>query len=156
VTAPAIGGESDITFTGTVQILPDTTLTIAGTSPLRVVTFEGPLFGPGGLSKPGSGRLILSGNNTYEGGTDLQEGFLTVRNDNALGQGLLKLSGGALDKDESQVTLPNRFEVSTGRIDCTEGVFAFTGAGTLLAGGRLTVNASVEGSVIFSGAVGGE
>jgi autotransporter-associated beta strand protein len=164
-TAPTIGGGgSSIFFTGTVQILTDATLTIDDPVGHSVISFSNTIFGPGRLTKTGAGILSLSGNNLYEGGTDLQEGVLFAQTDNALGKGLLKLSGGELSNRTwdfiehgipPHTTLPNRFEVSAGSsLEVLGGSFTFTGEGTLLAGGTLTVKTS--GSVSFLGALGGE
>ncbi|MGW8305630.1 MAG: autotransporter domain-containing protein [Achromobacter pulmonis] len=49
----------------------------------------------GSLVKTGMGTLILTGNNSYSGGTQLREGTLGLGHDNALGTGLLAISNGA-------------------------------------------------------------
>ncbi|MCF6312621.1 MAG: autotransporter-associated beta strand repeat-containing protein, partial [Verrucomicrobiales bacterium] len=43
------------------------------------------------LEKIGAGALVLSGNNTYSGGTTLSQGTLVVGNNNALGSGALTI-----------------------------------------------------------------
>src|SRR5262249_10155193 len=123
------------------------------------IEFANVLFGPGGLVKKGFGVLGLTATNTYEGGTDIQEGTVFVGRDNALGKGLLKLRGGELAVFGDATRLPNRFEVSGGKTAPGK-EFTFAGAGTLLAGGTLTVESLAEGpfsgSVVFSGPLGGE
>ena len=52
------------------------------------VTFSGSLSGPGGLNKIGSGELILSGTNSYDGGTNVTAGTLVVTNNTALPDGM--------------------------------------------------------------------
>ncbi len=49
----------------------------------------------GSLVKTGTGTLVLTGNNSYSGGTQLQEGTLGVGHDSALGSGVLVISHGA-------------------------------------------------------------
>ena len=60
-------------------------------------TFSGILQdGTGGLSltKKGSGKMTLSGANTFSGGTTLDEGSLEVKNAQALGTGSLSQTDG--------------------------------------------------------------
>ncbi len=56
--------------------------------------YDGVLTGSGGLTKSGSGTLILSGNNTYSGGTNADDGILQVAADANLGTG--NVTGSAL------------------------------------------------------------
>ena len=51
------------------------------------IGLSGNLSGAGGLTKIGSGLLILSGSNTYDGGTDVEAGTLYVTNSNVLPHG---------------------------------------------------------------------
>jgi uncharacterized protein YhjY with autotransporter beta-barrel domain len=51
---------------------------------------------PSALTYQGPGSLILSGANTYSGGTNLQSGTLIAGNSGAFGSGLLNVSGGEL------------------------------------------------------------
>ena len=51
------------------------------------VTLSGSLAGPGDLTKAGSGALILSGNNTYPGGTTVESGTLDLTDPSALASG---------------------------------------------------------------------
>ena len=52
--------------------------------------------GAGKLTKRGSGSLLLSGHNSWTGGTDLQEGTLQASSSSALGAGDLYQRGGTL------------------------------------------------------------
>jgi fibronectin-binding autotransporter adhesin len=61
-----------------------------------VATVSAPIGGSGGLVKTGLGTLVLSGNNTYTGGTTMEAGALAVGADGALGSGGLTFDGGAL------------------------------------------------------------
>src|SRR5262249_16838527 len=54
-------------------------------------TFSGTISGSGRLVKVGEGTLTLSGNNSYTGGTLLNEGTLAVGSSRALGTGHLPL-----------------------------------------------------------------
>ena len=72
---------------GTFSPAADTTLTLAGT-----------ISGSGQLRKRGDGAVVLSGANTFSGGTLLSAGVLQVSSDAALGDsnGSLELDGGTL------------------------------------------------------------
>jgi autotransporter-associated beta strand protein len=58
------------------------------------VTFNGAISGSGYVQQLGSGALVLTGDNTYTGGTGIGTGTLTVGNNNALGTGLLIMAPG--------------------------------------------------------------
>lgn len=61
-------------------------------------TYSGQVTGTGSFTKGGTGTLILSGSNTFSGGTTVNAGLLRMANDNALGNGSLTVnSGGTLD-----------------------------------------------------------
>jgi autotransporter-associated beta strand protein len=70
-----------------------TFLADAGTSS----TLSGIISGPDAWTKTGSGTLILSGTNTYGGGTNLNGGILAVSSDTNLGTGPLSFDGGTLE-----------------------------------------------------------
>lgn len=82
--------------------------------------------GAGGLTKKGSGSLTLSGNNTYAGGTTLDEGILILNHNAALGTGsgaLLTLKAGTtLDAGAAApITLANN------PVQSWQGNFTYTG-----------------------------
>ena len=100
--------------------------------------------GAGGLTKKGGGSLTLSGNNTYSGGTTLDEGTLILNHNAALGTGsgaLLTLKAGTtLDAGvAAPITLANNPAQSW------QGDFTYTGTSgrTLsLGGGTVTMTGS--------------
>ena len=57
------------------------------------------------ITKNGTGELVLSGNNTFSGGTTLNAGTLTLSSANALGSGSLTLAGGTLRLNTASVSL---------------------------------------------------
>lgn len=63
--------------------------TLAVTSVLTGVT--------SGLTINGTGPVLLSGNNTYAGGTTLSSGTLVLGHANAMGDGTVAINGGTLD-----------------------------------------------------------
>jgi autotransporter-associated beta strand protein len=70
----------NMTLTG---IDGDATVDTAGYN----ATFSKGLSGPGGLNKIGAGKLTLSANNTYAGGTTISGGTLAVNNTTGSGTG---------------------------------------------------------------------
>ena len=69
--------------------------------------YSGVIVGSGTLTKTGSGTLILSGNNSYAGGTNLT-GLLKLTHDNAAGTGAISISssGGTVQLGDG-VTVSN-------------------------------------------------
>ncbi len=57
------------------------------------------------LTKNGSGTWVLSGNNTYTGGTTLSQGTLKLGADNALGSGGFIFAGGTLDANNHSASV---------------------------------------------------
>ncbi len=105
-------GSGDLAFDGA----GNGTLEIAGNSPFNSAAmillssngtirqddtanavFSGPISGSGSLLKTGAGELILSGSNTYQGGTIVSAGTLAVTNHNALPNGSSLTVGAAQD-----------------------------------------------------------
>ncbi|MDF3056641.1 MAG: uncharacterized protein K0R17_856 [Rariglobus sp.] len=74
-------------FAGTFDVVNDTTLTL-----------ENSIGGSSNLTKSGGGTLVLQSGNSYQGGTDLTGGTLSISSDSQLGDssGQLRFSGGSL------------------------------------------------------------
>ncbi len=113
----------------------------------------GTVSGGGMLIKAGGGTLVLSGNNTYAGGTRIVGGSVRVAQDASLGaaSGALTFDGGGLATagsfDTSRGVLlaqSGSFDVAAGTVLGLNGtvsgggMFAKTGAGTLVLGGSNT------------------
>jgi autotransporter-associated beta strand protein len=64
-----------------------TTLTLSGTSTGTT----------GGITKNGTGRLVLSGANSYSGYTVLNAGTLALNNNSAIGSSIFRINGGTID-----------------------------------------------------------
>jgi autotransporter-associated beta strand protein len=74
-------------------------LTPTGAAPIRVdagvmATISAPITGSGGLIKSDLGTLVLSGTDSYSGGTSLIGGTLSLTNGGAIGSGSLALNPG--------------------------------------------------------------
>lgn len=109
------------------------------------VTSSGNYIGTGTLSKTGEGTLILGGNNTYSGATNINAGTLIASSSNAIG-------------DTSAVTIA---DVSGARLvlSTSETIGSLSGGGST--GGNLTLNANTlttggnNASTTYSGIING-
>ncbi len=107
------------------------------------VSYTANLGGTGGVSKTGGGSLIL-GNastvNSYQGGTTISNGTLSLGNATALGIGMVNVAGGTLDVNGFSPTF----------------AAGLSGSGTIdnvAAGGNVSVTVSTTGSIGFSGSI---
>jgi outer membrane autotransporter protein len=140
---------------------------VFSTDPGTQLTLSGAIGGAGGLNKAGAGALILSGANTYAGGTFIGAGLLAVSADANLGAavGAVDLGGGTLRFDASfapAASRPVSITAAGGAIDTNghDATFAqgVVGAGMLtkLGAGTLTLtgdNAYSGGTTISAGAL---
>jgi autotransporter-associated beta strand protein len=60
------------------------------------ITLAADISGAGTLSKAGTGTLILTGNNSYAGGTTITGGFINFNSANSFGTGPIAIDGGGL------------------------------------------------------------
>ncbi|WP_156884769.1 autotransporter domain-containing protein [Stappia stellulata] len=135
---------------GTVQMGPGGMFSGAGLTVDQDgdTVFSGALAGGGSLTKQGSGKLVLTGSNSYSGGTVLQDGILSVVWDINLGDvsGGLTFGGGTLEVLSSFTT--------------ARSIDAVTGIGTISvvdgAGLTLTGDINVGSSGILSKAGTGD
>ena len=72
-----------LTLTGTMNSSSNSTLDVRGSGNTTISGTVG--IGTGGITKNGTGTLILSGTNTYGGTTLIQEGVLSLQNSAGLG-----------------------------------------------------------------------
>lgn len=84
----------------------------------------------GSLVKAGAGTLILAGDNSYSGGTELREGTLGVGHNNALGIGALAIANGAtLLAAADNLSLGNTITLTgLGKVDTQARMLTLTGA----------------------------
>jgi autotransporter-associated beta strand protein len=87
-------------------------------------TLTAPISGAGGVSRSGTGILILSGNNTYTGGTSIAGGTLQLGNGGTTGS----IVGNVVDNANFAINRSDAF--SFGGVISGSGAFQQLGAGT--------------------------
>ena len=86
----------------------------------NTITFGGVISGTGNLIQIGSGTTILTGNNTYSGGTIIDAGTLIVDGALALGVGNVTVKGGVLTADPQAINVKgNYFQGPNGTLRLT-------------------------------------
>ncbi len=77
------------------------------------VNYNSTISGTGALTQLGTGTLVLSGVNTYSGGTSALAGLLRIGNNSALGSGVLTINGGNIGDNGSGAALNNGLVVQS-------------------------------------------
>ena len=129
--------------TQTINVVTGTRLTISAS----IVDAANGIVFTGTVRKVGGGVLVLSGTNTYRGGTTVNEGIVVVSNSAALGAGPVNLAGGTLNIANGTWTMANAMNAASNATFNTDGTLTLfgaitnggslvkTGAGTLVLGG---------------------
>jgi autotransporter-associated beta strand protein len=125
----------------------------------------GSISGSGGLTKSGTGTLIVSGNNSYGGVTTISQGVLNVRSATALGlsdgtlsTGSVVANGAALEVQgglsigNEALTLNGSGILTAGALRGVSGVNSWAGPITLASDATVAV---VSGQLTLSGVVSG-
>ena len=76
-------------------------------------TISAILGGSGALTKTGAGTVILSGANTYSGGTTISAGTIEVANNTAFGSATVTLNGGTVQAGAAGLSISNAFAVNS-------------------------------------------
>lgn len=104
------------------------------------LTLEGVVSGSALITKPGSGNLVLAGDNTFTGGMHVTAGTITVENGSSLGGN----SGGTIEMENSTtlnsidtLTLPNAFTLN-GSTQVDTNAFDLTISGLIGGAGSIT------------------
>lgn len=117
-------------------------------------SFSGVIQGSGRLIKNGMGNLTLSGASTYQGGTTLNGGTLTVEHETALGTGELTVDGNAT-LDTNSLELDNDVTINGGTQLTLTSDYNLSLHGVLAGNGSLTKNGAynlqLSGTNTFSG-----
>ena len=156
----AIATPSGGTNTATINIATNKILTLIQSSDSQ---FDGTIAGAGALTKGGTGKLTLTGTNTFAGGTTLNQGTLSVGSLSNTGTGTITVNGGTFQFTGNTVST-NRFAITGGNVafDITQpdAIFTITnyytnasitklGTGTLDFGGNVYYTAN-QGNLSLS------
>lgn len=130
-------------------------LTINNAATSAALTLSGVISGAGGITKTGTGPLVLSAANTFTGGVNLSAGSLRVGNNAALGTGTATIGNTTtlMANSTASRTLANALSLSgsfTLGDAANSGALNLTGAATLTGDTQIT-NATY---VSMSGAIG--
>ena len=120
-------------------------------------TISTPILGAATLSKQSAGVFLLSGNNTYSGGTTISAGTLRLSGNGALGTGAISISGGELDLGAKSLT--NTISAFTGGV-LSNGTLTANGGNFNVSAGTITavlagsngLTKSAAGTVVLSAA----
>jgi trimeric autotransporter adhesin len=142
-------GGTAVTFSGTIDLLADSSVGTVNNGNAVTFTIAGPIIGPGALKKLGTNTVsVASAANSYAGGTTVSAGTLDVKADGALGSGNVTVASGATLK----------LELGTANSYIRSGASLLLGAGTpvvnlAFSGAPNTINAlSFDGGATFKAA----
>jgi autotransporter-associated beta strand protein len=105
---------------------------------------SGPISGIGSLTKAGIGTLVLTGANTYSGGTVLDDGILMVGSPHALGTGNMSVNGGVLTTDPQAINVGGNYAQSGGTLLLHAGGASVGQYDSLNVGGRASLGGTLQ------------
>lgn len=124
----------------------------------QTLTLNSVMGGTGKLNKTGTGTMVLGGNNTFSGGTDVSAGTLQISaSDRLANAGTLSVSGGTFDlqtfnETVGAVTLNSGSITGTGTATLTGSSFTLkSGTVSAILAGSGTVTKDTSGTVTLSG-----
>jgi fibronectin-binding autotransporter adhesin len=160
----AINGRLELgTFSETINGLTGSGVVSTGNGAVLTVgnndatsTFSGTMNGTGALAKTGTGTLtLITGSNSYSGGTTINNGVLSVGVTNGLGSGTINFTGNATLRAGANITLSNAITLGT-----TSNVFDTNGNTLTLNGGisnsgaiNNVIKAAGTGTLVLGGAL---
>ncbi len=130
------------------DVFLDAALTIIGSDNL---TLSGDIEGSGSLLvdfAADDDLLVLSGNNTYTGGTTLTQGTLILGNDTALGTGALTVSGSSSLGADAARTIGNEISIDGSTILTIMGASGLELAGDISGEGVLNMGFATDGDTL--------
>ena len=136
------------------EIILNSALTLGGNGNGNI-SLSGIISGSGGINKTHSGRLYLSGMNTYTGGTIVKRGSveISVPQQSALGMGMITLENGtALNLNRN--TMPNELVLKAGTLSATNG-FGDRWLGHITLQDVSTINLANTGNFYIEGNING-
>ena len=141
-TVASIADAGTVTAGGSSLNLGAGTLTVNTTTS---GTFSGAITGTGGITKQGTGTLVLAGTSTYSGTTTLSAGTLSIGSNTALGTGTLVLNanGVSLAAAGGPWTIGNAVTVSRN--------FSFNSTDSLTLSGPVTLTGNRQVTIGSSG-----
>ncbi|MGN6370129.1 MAG: autotransporter-associated beta strand repeat-containing protein [Phycisphaerae bacterium] len=109
------GGSQSMELTAPISLGATSTITVNGTGANALLTLDGVISGGFGLTKAGTGSLVLTGANTYTGPVGVNGGVLNFNSGAALGAGsAINFGGGTL-----QYTPGNGYDISARTVTFT-------------------------------------
>jgi autotransporter-associated beta strand protein len=167
-----IFGDTDTSTAGSWTLNAGTgspALTLAGTTPTITVNPMGSgkfaqigavISGSQGLTKSGTGTLVLSGTDDYSGGTNITQGRLRAASNSALGSGTVTVTAGAGLELNGNISLSNTLNLNgtsaivlnasnntlsgTINVQTDSRIGSSAGANTLTLSGTLSGSANLE------------
>ena len=130
------------------EIVNDGTITANFTDSLDIATR---ITGTGSLVKSGTGTLVLTGDNSYSGGTSVSGGTLSLRSDHAAGTGAITTLGSVIDYGDD-VSIANPIVVNSDhtQLQVLSGVAEQAGDISELGGSR-RLEKTGAGALLLSG-----
>ena len=173
-----VGGSKTINLSGPVTLTADARFTVDGGSAFNLtnaaavtgtdmsLTFHtdgsaassitGTVsLGTGSLTKASTSTLVLSGNNSYSGGSSITGGVLQANNNNALGSGTVTLNGGIRLAVNAGVDIPNAVTLGANAGVSGRGLLEAVGvSGTAIVSGPITITNGAAAGGHFNAAAG--
>lgn len=132
-----IGG---LTLSGVCNYTGPTQINAGTLSITNASTLNGVISGAGSLTKSGGFAVTIGGNNTYTGGTFSSGGTITFTSGNAFGTGLFMAQTASQIITNSNITLPNNFQINAGATM----QYRTSGANTITVTGNITQSGNLN------------